>query len=101
MNGRPFAEHQIEWLRRQGIDRVVFCVAYMGEMIQRGARRWRAGTSRCDYVFDGPHALGTGGALKRAQPMVGDTFFVLYGDSYLDCDLGAIARQFPPAVAPV
>ena len=32
--GRPFAEHQLEWLRRQGIDRVVFCVAYRGEMIR-------------------------------------------------------------------
>lgn len=94
VNGRPFAEHQIEWLRRQGIERIVFSIAYKGEMIQQtlgDGRRWDVSL---EYVFDGSQRLGTGGALKRAQPMAGDTFFVLYGDSYLDCDLGAIARQF-------
>ena len=37
--GRPFVEHQLAWLRDQGVDRVVFCVAYRGEMIQERRRR--------------------------------------------------------------
>ena len=29
--------------------------------------------------------MGTGGALRRALPLLGQDFFVLYGDSYLNC----------------
>jgi len=92
--GRPFAEHQVEWLRAQGVRRIVFCVGYRGEMIQHAlgdGRRW--GVS-IDYAFDGEPLLGTGGALRRARPQLGSRFFVMYGDSYLDCDLAAIARAF-------
>lgn len=100
VGGRPFVEYQLEWLRDQGIDRVVFCVAYRGEMVQDAVgdgSRW--GLS-IDYVFDGDRLLGTGGALKRALPALGAAFFVLYGDSYLNCDLAAIERAFFAAGRP-
>jgi N-acetyl-alpha-D-muramate 1-phosphate uridylyltransferase len=92
--GRPFAEHQLDWLRRQGVEHVVFCVAHLGEMIRDAigdGSRWRL---RIDYVFDGGTLLGTAGALKRALPVLGDAFFVLYGDSLLTCDLPTIERAF-------
>ena len=92
--GRPFAEHQVEWLRAQGIERIVFLVGYRGEMVSEAlgvGARW--GLS-IEYVFDGPTLLGTGGALRRARDVLGDAFFVMYGDSYLDCDLRAIERAF-------
>src|SRR5436190_4729450 len=92
--GRPFAEHQLDWLRSQGIDRVVFSVAYRGEMIREAlgdGSRWNLSI---DYVFDGQSLLGTGGALKRALPALGDAFFVLYGDSLLTCDLAAVEKAF-------
>jgi NDP-sugar pyrophosphorylase family protein len=47
-----------------------------------------------EYVFDGPTLLGSGGALRHARGVLGDAFFVMYGDSYLDCDLPAIERAF-------
>ena len=65
--GRPFAEHQVEWLRAQGIERIVFLVGYRGEMVSEAlgdGARW--GLS-IEYVFDGPTLLGTGGALRRAR----------------------------------
>src|SRR3712207_7518786 len=40
-------------------------------------------------AFDGPTPLGTGGALRRAAPLLGPIFWVLYGDAYLDFDYGA------------
>jgi len=46
------------------------------------------------YSVDGPVLLGTGGALRRARPLLGDSFFVMYGDSYLRCDFAAVARVF-------
>ncbi len=92
--GRPFAEHQLDWLRNQGVHSVVFCVAYRGEMIREAlgdGRRWKLSI---EYVFDGQPLLGTGGALKRALPVLGESFFVLYGDSLLTCDLAAVERAF-------
>ncbi len=81
--GRPFLEHQLELLRKQGLTKVVLCLGHLGEMVvdQFGdGRRWGM---KLDYSFDGPRLLGTGGALKQALPKLSDNFFVLYGDSYL------------------
>jgi NDP-sugar pyrophosphorylase family protein len=39
-------------------------------------------------------ALGTGGALVNALPLLDEEFLVLYGDSYLPTDYGAIAASF-------
>jgi len=44
--------------------------------------------------LDGAVLLGTAGALKRALPLLGDTFFVIYGDSYLPCDYEAALASF-------
>lgn len=92
--GKPFVVHQIELLRRNGIARLVLCVGYLGEMIREVLGDGSAYGVRVDYSFDGPKLLGTAGALKKALPLLGDSFFVLYGDSYLDCDYRAIYRAF-------
>lgn len=92
--GRPFAEHQVEWLQRQGVDRIVFLVGYRGEMIAAAlgdGSRWGV---TIEHVFDGETLLGTGGALRRARGRIGPRFVVMYGDSYLDCDLPEIERAF-------
>ncbi len=47
-----------------------------------------------DYAFDGPRLLGTGGAIARALPLLGERFSVVYGDSYLPCDYAAAERAF-------
>jgi N-acetyl-alpha-D-muramate 1-phosphate uridylyltransferase len=97
--GRPFAEHQLDWLRQQGVARVVFLVGYRGEMIREAVGDGARWDLRIEYVFDGPTLLGTGGAIKRARPVLGSPFFVMYGDSYLDCDLVDIARVFQASQA--
>lgn len=92
--GKPFLAHQLELLRRQGITRVVLCVGYLGEMVQREFGDGAGHGVHVEYSFDGPALLGTGGALKRALPKLGDTFFVLYGDSYLPTPFAPIADCF-------
>jgi NDP-sugar pyrophosphorylase family protein len=94
VGGQPFAVHQIELLRRHGLVDIRFLVGHLGEMIADSlgdGSRWNV---RLRYVFDGPRALGTGGAIRSALSQLGDPFFVLYGDSYLECDYGAIERAF-------
>jgi len=46
------------------------------------------------YSFDGDRLLGTAGAIKKALPMLGDSFFVLYGDSYLPCDYRQVQIEY-------
>ena len=92
--GRPFAEHQIELLRAHGLDDIVFLVGHLGEIVRDTLGDGRRYGVRLRYVFDGPRALGTGGAIRRALSQLGDAFFVLYGDSYLDCEYSAIERAF-------
>jgi NDP-sugar pyrophosphorylase family protein len=94
VDGRPFAEHQLEWLREQGVERVVFSVAHLGEMIEETVGDGARFGLHIDYVFDGAKLLGTAGALKRALPVIGGPFFVLYGDSFLTCSLPPIERAF-------
>ena len=46
------------------------------------------------YSFDGPTQLGTGGAIRKALPLLSDEFMVMYGDSYLPTDFKAIEAAF-------
>lgn len=92
--GRPFLAHQLEMLHSRGIRRAVLCIGYLGEMIQRDFGDGHDYGIHLEYSFDGPKLLGTGGALKRAMPMLGKEFFVLYGDSYLPIEYAPIAEFF-------
>ena len=91
--GRPFLAHQLEMLHARGVRRVVLCIGYLGEMIQREFGREAFGI-QLEYSFDGEKLLGTGGAIKRAMPKLGPEFFVLYGDSYLPMEYHPIAAHF-------
>jgi NDP-sugar pyrophosphorylase family protein len=92
--GEPFLAHQLRLLSHAGIRRAVLCVGYLGEQVRAYAGDGGAFGMRIDYSFDGPHLLGTAGAIKRALPLLGDAFFVVYGDSYLPCDYAAVAQAF-------
>lgn len=92
--GKPFLAHQLELLRSRGIRHAVLCIGYLGEMIRRDFGDGSAYGVKLDYSFDGPKLLGTGGAIKRALPMLGQEFFVLYGDSYLPIEYRPIAEFF-------
>ena len=92
--GEPFFSHQIRLLKGNGLTRFVLCVGYLGEQIvtQYGdGSKWGV---QIDYSFDGKKLLGTGGALIRALPKLGEAFYVLYGDSYLPIDYQAVGRAF-------
>lgn len=94
VNGEPFISHQLRLLRAQGVERVVICAGYLGEMIQD----WVGNGSRfglsIEFSFDGPLLRGTAGAIKNALPRLGRSFLVIYGDSYLPCDFRMVQATF-------
>lgn len=81
--GKPFIEWQLNYLRKQGIHKIVICIGYLGEMIQDLVGSGKQLDLQICYSSDGSTLLGTGGAIKKALPLLGENFFILYGDSYL------------------
>jgi D-sedoheptulose 7-phosphate isomerase len=98
--GRPFIEHQLRILREGGVERVVICVGHLGDQIRDAVGDGRGFGLAVSYSSDGDAPLGTGGAILRALPALGDAFLVLYGDSYLEVDYRAVETAFVRAGRP-
>jgi NDP-sugar pyrophosphorylase family protein len=92
--GRPFIDHQLALLRRRGVRRVVLCLGHLGEQVRARVGAGESYGLEVRYSFDGPRLLGTGGALRRAAPLLGEAYWVLYGDSYLDFNYAAALDHF-------
>jgi NDP-sugar pyrophosphorylase family protein len=92
--GKPFVLRQLDYLRRQGVSRVVLCVGFLGEQIEAVVGDGSASGLSVSYSQDWPNLLGTGGALKQALPLLESRFLVLYGDSYLPIDFASVERDF-------
>ena len=80
--GEPFLMHPLRLLASSGAREIVLCVGYLGEQIEAVIGATRFGM-RIRYSYDGPELDGTLGAIRRALPLLGERFLVLYGDTYL------------------
>lgn len=86
VKGKPFLEHQLEFLKAYGIRDVVLCIGYMGQVIKGyfgSGERWGI---RIEYSEE-KELLGTAGALKNAEAFAGGTFLVMNGDTMVKFDL--------------
>jgi NDP-sugar pyrophosphorylase family protein len=92
--GEPFLRHQLRLLHRHGASRVVLCVGYLGERIEAALGSGSDLGLDVRYAFDGPTLRGTAGAVRGALDLLGDTFMVLYGDTYLRVDYSEVQRVF-------
>ena len=72
--GRPFIDHQLALLRANGARRVVLCLGHLGEQVVRHLGDGSAHGLEVSYSHDGDRLLGTGGALRRALPLLGEAF---------------------------
>jgi NDP-sugar pyrophosphorylase family protein len=97
--GRPFIDHQLTLLRGRGFREVVLCVGHLGEQIEAHVGTGTPHGLVVRYSYDGPRLLGTGGALRRALPRLGELFWVMYGDSYIDLDFTKVLGEFAPQEA--
>jgi NDP-sugar pyrophosphorylase family protein len=89
--GEPFLFHQLRLLAEHGARRAVLCVGYLGEQIEARVGAERYGV-QIEYSYDSPDLDGTLGAIRRALPLLGERFLVLYGDTYLRLDYADAAR---------
>jgi len=94
IEGKPFLEYQVEYLKTQGIQDFLFCIGHLGEQIEDYFKEGKAWDISIQYSREGSELLGTGGAIKRAADKLEDHFFVMYGDSYLQLDYQAIEEAY-------
>jgi NDP-sugar pyrophosphorylase family protein len=92
--GEPFVAHQLRLLAEQGITDIVMCAGYLGEQLQEFVGDGSAFGCHVEYSFDGEKLKGTGGAIKKALPLLGEDFFIMYGDSYLPTPFAPVYDEF-------
>lgn len=91
--GEPFLMHQLRLLAGHGVEDVVLCVGYRGDQVEERIGRSQFGLA-ISYSYDAPGLDGTLGAIRRALPLLSESFLVLYGDTYLRFDYAAAAEQW-------
>jgi N-acetyl-alpha-D-muramate 1-phosphate uridylyltransferase len=100
--GRPFVDHQLDWLAAHGVTEAVLSVGYLGEAIRShvgdGARHGLA----VRVIDEGPDLRGTAGAVRLAldEGVLEERFLLTYGDSFLPIDFSAVFREFVASGAP-
>jgi NDP-sugar pyrophosphorylase family protein len=100
--GRPFAWHQLHWLAAQGITEVIYSIGHQGGMIRRYWADEPSPVASIRYVDEGRQLRGTAGALRlaREEGVLAESFFVIYGDSFLPVEFGPIWRAFQASCQP-
>ena len=90
---KPFLAYQLELLREERITDIVLCIGHLGTQIKEFFGDGNKFGVHISYsIEDKP--LGTAGALKQAESLLGNTFFVMYGDSYLFLNFPQVQSYF-------
>ena len=94
ISGQPFIFHQLKFLRKQGIRKVVICIGHLGEMIKSCVGDGSKFDLKVLYSTEEEKLLGTGGAIKKALSKLGENFFVLYGDTFLPINFNLVEKAY-------
>ena len=84
---KPILEHQIEALKKSGVDEVILIVGHLGEKIKEyfnDGGKWGINIS---YIEENPEKpLGTAGSLFYLKDKIKDDFILIFGDVFLSVD---------------
>ena len=94
VNGRPFIDWQLDILSEAGYLDFVLCVSFKSELVKDYLGDGKNRGVQIHYSYDGEIQQGTGGAIRKALPLLGDEFGVIYGDSYLTLDYAEAEKSF-------
>ena len=93
ISGTPFLQLLLDRLRSQGVDDVILGTGYMAEKIESYFGSGNKLAVRIRYSRE-HEPLGTGGALKLAEPLISDPVVVLNGDSYVEWSINPMLELF-------
>ncbi len=94
IKGKPFLEYQIENVKKHSITDIVLCVGHLSEQIKDYFGSGKKLGVNIRYSYDKDKPLGPIGALKNAESLLQDTFFIMYGDSYVFVDFDKVYSYF-------
>jgi mannose-1-phosphate guanylyltransferase len=89
---RPFLEHMVGYLKEHGIEDIILAMGYSPNSIQGYfGDGTRFGIKLTCLVEESP--LGTAGAVKNAEALLDEPFFVFNGDVLTEIDLTAMMQR--------
>ena len=89
VGGRPLIEHTVRQLARYGVADVVINLHKLGHVIRDHFGDGSRFGVRMHYSEE-PVLLGTAGGVKKCQPLLDETFLVVYGDNLTTCRFEAL-----------
>ena len=93
--GKPFIYYQLQLLQKKKFKKVILCTGFLSDKIEKYL--YSLGDIFDLNILisnDGKQLLGTGGAIKKALPILSNSFFVIFGDSYLNVSYLKIYKKF-------
>lgn len=92
VNGIPFLNYQINYLKHFGINQVILSVGYLHSIISEYYKNEFNGV-KISYAIE-ETALGTGGGIRQALELSSDELVLaLNGDSFFDIPLNDFAKM--------
>lgn len=89
--GKPLIEHHLEKLAAAGFRELVINLSHLGEQIQDTLGDGSRQGLKIHYSAEPPGALGTGGGIKQALPLLGDApFAIINGDVFTSYPLARL-----------
>ena len=101
IRGKPFLEYQLSLLRENGIREILLCVGYLSDLLERHFGDGKKFGVKLTYSYEKERLLGTGGALRNALPFLEESFYLLYGDSYLEVSFPDVYHSLERRDCPV
>ena len=94
IEGKPILEYQIEWLKRYGVDRVVFACGHLNKVISDYFGNGKNLALDIQYSIEN-EPLGRGGAVKKAWEKIStdERIIVTNGDVYTEMDLSLAIKS--------
>jgi len=92
LGDKPLLEHLILWLKENDVKEIILSVSYLHKIIESHFRDGSEWNVRISYVRS-KKPLGISGQLLNARSMVKTSFYLLYGDSVFDFNLGDMLKH--------
>jgi D,D-heptose 1,7-bisphosphate phosphatase len=87
--GKSLIEHQVELARKYGFEDIRIFACYRPEIIESHLGRGEQWGVTISYLIE-KEPLGTAGAVLAGFKELAENFLVLYGDTFVNVDLGRI-----------
>ena len=93
VGGKPILEHQIECLKKSGVDEVILIVGHLGDVISDYFKDGSNFGINIRYIHeDSLKPLGTAGSLYFLKDDIKEDFLFIFGDVFLSVDFNKMIK---------